>query len=174
MNKEAEHNMWKIKILGNSMEPLLRNGEEVKVLVNTNCNNGSAIEIGRVIILQKDGKSLLIIHRVIGKFYLHGRLCFLEKGDFDYYPKLCLAENIKGKVTAILGRPDLEKDLHPPLWQKQNQKLIIFYKIAIRVLILIEGKEADQKRRLIKRAQRKVFWSILHCICSFFNLMGNR
>lgn len=121
----------------------------------------------------------LIIHRIVGKFCLKDQLFLWEKGDNDYFPKACYPDEIAAIVVGIEGQSELSPKLQPGLWQKRNQKLLKFYKMAGMIYALIEKDRGKQKGRKSQRqdffskAFRKGFWCTFHFLCSFFNLKGN-
>ncbi len=186
----------KIKVIGNSMAGLFLNGKVFKVHINS---ADFDLEIGRVIILKKEGiqgysfrqaksafragekegrkipelmEHFLLIHRIVAKFNLQGRLCLWEKGDNDRFPKACKLENVLGIVTDIEDHPELITKLQPDLWRKRNRKLLKFYNIVGKIFVVIEGREGNKRRGLLQKIQQKGFWSIFYFVCSLFDLKG--
>lgn len=187
------------------MSGLFPDGETLSAKVWTDFIPESDLQVGRVVILRrkkklasdrfgqnnllspqknnKENNSLasdtLIIHRLVSRFCLKNQLLFWEKGDNDYFPKICQPEEIAAIVLAIEGQPELSSKLQPDLWQKRNQKLLKFYAMAGRIYTLIETCEKNQRNSenhkpdFFYRASRWGFWCMFHFLCSLFNLKGS-
>ncbi|MGA1823704.1 MAG: hypothetical protein ACMUIP_03500 [bacterium] len=154
------------------MKGLFPDREEVRVKVQSDFSDELDLEIGMVVILKKKivpEQSSLIIHRITGKFLLNGKVYVWEKGDNDYFPKLCDSENIIGIVIGICDRPGIESLLDPHIWQKQNRTLLRFYARAGRIYAFIEERKINQ---ILKKIFLKGFFTLLYCICSLLSLKG--
>ena len=107
--------IWKVNIKGNSMDGLFPDGQTFRAKVWTDFTAESDIHIGKIVILKKKKdvslsnpcpetemptlspeteKPIFIIHRIVGRFCFKGQLSFWEKGDNDYFPKVCYPEEI--------------------------------------------------------------------------------
>lgn len=187
------------------MKGLFPDGKTLSAKVWTDFSPESDLQVGRIVILRKrkppsthhfcqngltfqqendvgsssTAAGTLIIHRIVGRFCLKNRLLFWEKGDNDYFPKVCYPDEIAAIVMNIEGHSELSPRLQPVLWQKRNQKLLKFYKMAGRIYALLEKGRENQKggksqwQDFSYRAFRKGFWYAFHFLCSFFNLKGN-
>ncbi|MGA1869509.1 MAG: hypothetical protein ACMUJM_13300 [bacterium] len=155
------------------MENLFFDGENIPVTVKSDFIPEIDLKIGMVVILRKKlmpGKKYsFIVHRIIGVLYLKGYCYVLEKGDNDYFPKVCPSENIVGIVIGINDRPDFNMKLDPELWQKRNSTLLKFYKIVGGIYSFIEERNINKS---FKKIWERGFLSIIYVICSLFNLKG--
>jgi hypothetical protein len=192
-------NIWKVNIKGNSMDGLFPDGQTYRAKVWTDFTAASDIHIGRIVILKKrrtlsrpsipetemsetempitgsseTEKPILIIHRIVGRFCFKGQLSFWEKGDNDYFPKVCYPEEIASIVTGIEDHPEFSEKLRPDLWQERNRNLIKFYQAVGRVYALIEDGRGDRRQEIFYKVWRKGFWFTFYFFCSSFNLKGH-
>ena len=174
------------------MEGLFPSGEIFLACVQSDFVAESDLWAGKIVILKKRKTSgsffgqdelkrekdipelaehTLIIHRIVGRFYVGNRLAFWEKGDNDCFPKLCFSDDILAIVTDIEDNPELFIKLQPDLWQERNRKLLLFYQIAGKIYASMENRFVH-KWEIFNKIWRKVFWSLLYLFCSFFDLKG--
>jgi hypothetical protein len=185
--------IWKVNIKGNSMDGLFPNGQTFRAKVWTDFIAESDIHIGEIVILKKKKmlahpnpvevrehpsppgteRHILIIHRIVGRFCFKGQLSFWEKGDNDYFPKICYPEEIISIVTEIEDHPEFFEKLRHDLWKERNRKLVTFYQSVGRVYALIEGGRGDHRQEIFYKVWRKGFWFTFYFMCSFFNLKGH-
>ncbi len=99
-----------IPVLGNSMRPLLREGDQVKVL-----HGPKDLRRGDIVVYQHEG--VLIIHRLIMRVDAAGELQYLMKGDnaAGIDPAIP-ARKILGRVVA-LRRTQRWRCLDAPLYR---------------------------------------------------------
>jgi len=166
------------------MDGLFSDGQTLRARVWIDFAAESDLHIGRIIILKKKKalvcpfipeteKPIFIIHRIVGRFCFKGQLSFWEKGDNDYFPKVCYPEEIAAIVMGIEDHPEIFERLQPELWQERNRKLIKFYQAVGRIYALIEEGRGDRRQKIFYKVWRKGFWSIFYFLCSFFNLKGH-
>jgi hypothetical protein len=176
--------IWKVSIKGNSMDGLFPDGQTLQVRVWTEFSADTDLLVGRIVILKKRitairpttyhaEKHTLIIHRIVGKFRFKDHLSFWEKGDNDYYPKVCYPEEIAAIVTDIEAQPETSDKLQPDLWQKRNLKLLKFYRAVGRIYAFIEEGRGDCRQEILYKVWRKGFWITFYLVCSLFNLKGH-
>lgn len=83
----------RIKATGRSMEPLIKEGDEVII------RHSGIPEFGDIILF--DGPDGLVIHRVIGKKIDKGKTYILEKGDSSPVSTIIPEEKVLGIVIGI-------------------------------------------------------------------------
>ncbi|MEW5803155.1 MAG: hypothetical protein AB1847_13740 [bacterium] len=190
----ANIDTWKVNIKGNSMDGVFPDGQSLLAKVWTDFDAGCDLQIGRIVIFKKKKpfssckfassdhrfspseaaqQHVLIIHRIVARFFLKGQLSFWEKGDNDYFPKVCYPEEIVGIVMDIEGHPEIFQRLQPGPWQRRNRKLLRFYKTVGMIYTFIEEGRDNQRLELIYKIGHRGFWCILYFLCSFLNLKGH-
>jgi signal peptidase I len=91
---EKEKKGW-FRIISGSMSPLIDINDRVLVRKVSQ----SEVKLRDIILFKSD--DVLITHRVVGKFYNNGQLCFIQKGDRGGLALSVTAQNVLGKVIAV-------------------------------------------------------------------------
>ncbi|NCO67338.1 MAG: signal peptidase I [Nitrospirae bacterium CG_4_9_14_3_um_filter_41_27] len=83
------------RIISGSMQPLIDIND--RVLVRKVAQ--SEVKLRDIILFKSD--DVFVTHRVVGKFYNNGQLCFIQKGDRGGLALSVTAQNVLGKVIAV-------------------------------------------------------------------------
>lgn len=129
-NALKKHKIVKIRFLGDSMTPSIRNGE----MIILKEESPHSIKIGEVIIFKRGND--MIGHRVIWKVHLD-ELFFLTRGDNTPFFDLPVP------AEAIYGKAIIPKDTRNVI-PKINMKIKLFFLISI-ILLKLESKISTHK-----------------------------
>ncbi len=113
------------KVTGRSMEPFLRGGEILRIK-KVPCNS---LKIGDLIFF-KDRRGFLILHRIIRRSRLDGRLTFHTKGDAAAaFDEPVHEDDVIGKVSGIekivFGDKTKCIDMESCLWRRINHLIAL-------------------------------------------------
>jgi len=161
--KEQDKRHW-IAITGNSMLPLLRDGDHVLV-----AHDDAHIQVGDVIVFWQSKQ--LIVHRIIHIERMPTQLGFLTKGDNAVFcDPLVRADQVIGRVLAV-RRDQQEISLDTRGWRALGY---IIARIAWLVqVVLVIGEKLKQRivgsqpNRQTARLRQTIAWipsRVLHFI----------
>ena len=102
-----------VKVLGNSMRPLLKAGDEILV---TLCN-AEEIREGDLAVFGEFGR--LTAHRIMKRVDSPQGTIFLEKGDGNLWASFVAPERLQGRVQGV-SRKGKRLYFQEPGWQRWN------------------------------------------------------
>jgi hypothetical protein len=85
-----------IATTGLSMHPLIKEGSTLTFIP---ASADRAITVGDIALFER--AETLVAHRIVGRFYQDGSLCFREKGDNIFLPGFFPADCLIGRVIKI-------------------------------------------------------------------------
>jgi len=139
---------------GESMEPIFKNGDRVKI----EPIEPKSIRVGDIIVFNRN---ILICHRVWGRFKKDGRLYFLERGDNSTCMGVVSEDDIIGKAVYIIGKGRIKKSSFC-----FNKEIIILLLLEvmmypyIRISDFMKRRIFFEKSNLFSRIFGTIIWKI--------------
>lgn len=150
---------------GESMEPVFKNGDKVKVepVEAKNIKTGNIIGFNR---------NILVCHRVWGRFKKDDKFYFWEKGDNSDCIGYISEDEIIGKAVYLVEKGKIKK---PVFYFNKKIILLVLLEIIIypyiKIADLIKKYIFFRKQNLLSRVLGTIVWKVYYF---YFNILTKK